>query len=64
MRTKIVIDDKLMQQAVRLTKLKTKNAIVETGSRLLVQIRQQELIHKARGKLKWTGDLEKIRTGR
>lgn len=64
MRTNIVIDDKLMRQAARLSNLKTKKAIVETGLRLLVQIRRQEEIRRARGKLKWTGDLDKMRADR
>lgn len=64
MRTNIVIDDKLLRQAARLTNLKTKKAIVESGLRLLVQIGRQEQIRKARGKLKWTGNLDKMRTDR
>ena len=32
MRTNIVIDDELMQQAMTLSRLKTKKAVVETGS--------------------------------
>ena len=57
MRTNIVIDDDLMQQASRLSGLPTKREIVEAGLRLLVQLKQQEKIRSARGKLKWSGDL-------
>ena len=64
MRTNIVIDDRLMRQAARHTNLKTKKAIVESGLRLLVQIGRQEQIRKARGKLRWSGNLEKMRTDR
>ena len=62
MRTNIVIDDELMQKALRLSGLHTKKEIVEAGLRLLVQMKQQEGIRRARGKLKWSGDLESSRT--
>ena len=61
MRTNIVIDDSLIQEAMALSKLKTKKAVVETGLRLLVQIKKQEQIKQLRGKLKWDDDLEKMR---
>jgi Arc/MetJ family transcription regulator len=61
MRTNIVIDDNLMAEAIELSQLKTKKAVVETGLRLLIQIKKQERIKTLRGKLKWDGDLEKMR---
>jgi len=61
MRTNIVIDDAIMNEAMMLSKLKTKKAVVETGLKLLVQIKKQEQIKSLRGKLKWDGDLEKMR---
>jgi Arc/MetJ family transcription regulator len=61
MRTNIVIDDNLINEAMLLTKIKTKKAVVETGLKLLVQMKKQEQIKKLRGKLKWDGDLEKMR---
>ena len=61
MRTNIVIDDKLMSEAIELSQLKTKKAVVETGLRLLIQIKKQERIKTLRGKLKWDSDLEKMR---
>ncbi len=61
MRTNIDIDDKLMNEAIKLSKLKTKRAVVESGLRLLIQIKKQELIKNLRGKLKWDGDLDKMR---
>ncbi len=62
MRTNIVIDDELMKEAMTLSRLKTKRDVVETGLRLLVQIKKQERIKSLRGKLKWDGDLEAMRT--
>lgn len=61
MRTNIVIDDQLMNEAIKLSRLKTKRAVVESGLRLLIQIKKQERIKKLRGKLKWDGDLDKMR---
>ncbi len=61
MRTNIVIDDDLMQQAMMLTKIDTKKAVVETSLKLLVQIKKQEQIKSLRGKLRWDGNLEEMR---
>jgi len=62
MRTNIVIDDKLMADALRLTGLKTKREAVELGLRTLLRLRQQEEIKQLRGKLQWQGDLNAMRT--
>lgn len=57
MRTNIVIDDELMTEAMKLSQLKTKKAVVESGLRLLIQLKKQERVKTLRGKLKWDGDL-------
>ncbi len=62
MRTNIVIDDQLMSEAIELSQLKTKRAVVESGLRLLIQTKKQERIKNLRGKLKWDGDLDKLRS--
>ena len=62
MRTNIVIDDKLMKETLRLTGLRTKREAVELGLRTIVRLRKQEKIHRLRGKLKWQGDLDAMRT--
>lgn len=61
MRTNIVIDDLLMQQALKLSGLGTKKAVVEEALKLFIQIRQQKALRELRGKLKWEGDLEQMR---
>lgn len=61
MRTNIVIDDKLMEDALRVTGLKTKREAVELGLRTLLRLRQQEEIRRFRGKLPWQGDLDAMR---
>ncbi len=62
MRTNIVIDDKLMNDTLRATGLKTKREAVELGLRTLLRLRQQEKIRRFRGKLNWQGNLEEMRT--
>ena len=64
MRTNIIIDDKLMSEAMKLSRLKTKKAVVESGLRLLIQIKKQVQIKSLRGKLEWDGDLDKMRLDR
>jgi Arc/MetJ family transcription regulator len=64
MRTNIVIDDDLMNEAMALSQLKTKKEVVETGLKLLVQMKKQDRIKRLRGKLKWVGDLDAMRMDR
>lgn len=62
MRTNIVIDDKLMEDTLRATGLKTKREAVELGLRTLLRLREQEAIRGFRGKLSWQGDLDAMRS--
>ena len=61
MRTNIVIDDKLMIDALRTTGLKTKREAVELGLRTLLRLGKQAEIRRLRGKLNWQGDLDAMR---
>ena len=62
MRTNIVIDDKLMQDTLKVTGLKTKREAVELGLRTLLRLGRQTEIRSLRGKIPWEGDLEAMRT--
>ena len=64
MRTNIVIDDQLMADALKATGLQTKKAVVEQGLKTLITLHDQARIKKFRGKLKWEGDLDDMRTAR
>lgn len=64
MRTNIEIDDRLMKEAMKSSGARTKRAAVESGLRLLVQVRRQTGFRKLRGKVEWEGDLKKSREGR
>lgn len=63
MRTNIVIDDKLMSEALKATGASTKKEVVEQGLMLLVRRSQQQQIRKLRGRVKWEGDLSEMRGG-
>ncbi|GBD91221.1 antitoxin VapB32 [bacterium BMS3Abin04] len=62
MRTNIVIDDKLMDLAFKLTGLKTKKEVVEEGLKTLISISKQIKLKSLRGKLHWEGNIDKMRT--
>ena len=61
MRTNIIIDDSLMNEALQLSEFKTKKAVVEEGLSLLIRLKKQQRIKSMRGKLKWEGNLDDIR---
>jgi Transcription regulator of the Arc/MetJ class len=62
MRTNIIIDDALMDEALKLSDFKTKKETVEEALRLFVSIKNQSSIRSYKGKLHWEGDLDKMRT--
>jgi len=61
MRTNVVIEDELMDRALKASGLKTKKDAIEAGLRLLLKFNRQAGIRKYRGRLKWSGDLDKMR---
>jgi Arc/MetJ family transcription regulator len=64
MRTNIVIDDQLMNRAMKMTGLATKRAVVEEALRLLTAVKAQTGVRRLKGKIEWIGDLDKSRAGR
>jgi len=64
MRTNIVLDDKLIERAQKLTGIKTKRGVVQEALRTLILLREQGEIHSLRGKLKWEGNLHELRLSR
>tara|TARA_R110000868_G_scaffold29064_3_gene108223 strand:- start:585 stop:779 length:195 start_codon:yes stop_codon:yes gene_type:complete len=64
MRTNIVIDDKLMADALSITGFQTKKEAVEEGLKALIRLKKQADIRKLRGSLEWSGDLDEMRTGK
>ena len=64
MRTNIVIDDRLMERAMRASGLKTKRAVVEAGLDLLIRVKAQAGLRRLRGKVSWEGNLDELRAAR
>jgi Arc/MetJ family transcription regulator len=64
MRTNIVLDDKLVERAQKLTGIKTKREVVHEALRTLILLQEQASVRTMRGKLKWEGDLNEQRTSR
>jgi len=64
MRTNIVLDDKLVKRAQKLTGIKTKREVVHEALRTLILLQEQAEIRNLRGTLKWEGDLNEQRLSR
>ncbi len=62
MRTNIVIDKKLISDAIKATGARTKKEAVELGLKALIQLKRQEALRGLRGKLEWRDDLDRMRT--
>lgn len=62
MKISIDIDEKLIAEAIKASGAPTKREAVELGLRILIQLKKQEAIRRFRGKLKWQGDLDRMRT--
>jgi len=63
-RTNIFIDEDLIREAQELTGPSTKKAVVDEALRTLIRLKKQQDILSLRGKIRWRGDLNVMRTGR
>jgi Arc/MetJ family transcription regulator len=61
MRTNIDIDDKLMSKALKYSKLKTKKEIINEALNEYVKYQMRLKLLSLKGKVKWVGDLDKMR---
>ncbi|SHG71359.1 antitoxin of type II TA system, VapB [Thermosyntropha lipolytica DSM 11003] len=66
MRTNIVIDENLINEALELTGLKTKKDVVDLALRELVENRKRKNLLEIKGKIEFTEkyDYKKMREGR
>lgn len=64
MKTNIDLDERLVDQAQRITGLKTKKELVNHALSELVRRNDQKAILRLRGKISWTGDLQTLRESR
>ena len=63
-RTNIVIDDKLVEDCLRATGIKTRKALIDHALRELYRHESQTKIFELKGKINWEGDLNEWRQGR
>lgn len=64
MRTNIILDDKLIERAKKLTGIKTKREVVHEALRLLILLSEQGNVRDLRGKAIWDGNLDEQRSSR
>ncbi|WP_373492773.1 type II toxin-antitoxin system VapB family antitoxin [Aquiflexum sp.] len=62
MRTNIEIDEKLMGEILEKSAIKTKKEVVDTALREYLRMLKLKELAELRGKLKWEGNLEDMRT--
>ena len=53
MHTNLNLDENLVAEALRLTGLRTKKAVVEEGLRALIRLHEQRDARRLRGMLRW-----------
>jgi len=63
-RTNVVLDEKLVTSALKVTKLKTRKALIDYALRELIRHAKQHEILKLHGKIHWQGNLKASREGR
>ncbi len=61
MRTNIVLNESLVNDAMKLSGLKTKKSVIEEALKLFVSIQKQTRLKSFKGKLKWEGSLDDMR---
>jgi Arc/MetJ family transcription regulator len=63
-RTNIVLDENLIRQGLKLTKIKTRKDLVNHALTQLIRREKQTRLLDLRGKVKWEGDLNVMRKAR
>ncbi|MEK7314374.1 MAG: type II toxin-antitoxin system VapB family antitoxin [Deltaproteobacteria bacterium] len=63
-RTNIVLDDRLVKEALNLTHLKTKKEVVNYALEELVRKIKRKGLLKLEGKVRWEGSLSEMRESR
>lgn len=64
MRTNIVLNDKLVKEGMKITKVKTKKELVNLALEELVARRKRKALLRLEGKIKWEGNLDEMRRNR
>jgi Arc/MetJ family transcription regulator len=63
-RTNIVLDKELLEEAFKQTGLKTRRELVDHALRELVRHKHQRQLLALKGAVNWNGDLDAMREGR
>ena len=64
MRTNVVVDDSLIEEAMRLSGLRTRRGVIDAALRRLIQLERQRAILGLEGTVTWEGDLNALRRAR
>jgi len=62
-RTTVVLDERLLAQAKRVTGIKTTRGVVDYALRDVIRLRHRAIL-RLRGNIGWRGDLAVMRRGR
>jgi Arc/MetJ family transcription regulator len=63
-RTNVVLDDKLISECQKATKIKTRRALIDYALQELLRHERQKKILELKGKISWEGDLAEWRKAR
>jgi Arc/MetJ family transcription regulator len=63
-RTNVVLDEKLLSQAKKITGIGTTRMVLDCALRELVRMGGQADLLKLKGKIHWEGDLDELRKSR
>ncbi|HNP94506.1 MAG TPA: type II toxin-antitoxin system VapB family antitoxin [Cyclobacteriaceae bacterium] len=63
-RTNIVLSDDLVEEAMQLSKAATKREMIENAIEAYIRGIKRKQLADLHGKIKWEGDLAKMRQGR
>ena len=63
-RTNVVLDDKLVEDCMKATGIKTRRALIDHALRELLRHENQIKILKLKGNVQWEGNLKEWRRGR
>jgi Arc/MetJ family transcription regulator len=63
-RTNVLLDDKIVEDCLKATGIKTRRALIDHALRELLRHESQTKILELKGKVHWEGDLNELRKGR
>ena len=64
MRTNIVLDDHLVEEAMHLSGIRTKREVVDAALHVFIMLQRQRAVLALEGAVSWQGDLNAMRTTR